>query len=234
MKKVNSRGFTLAELLIVISILGVLTLIIMVNFRSGTRSNELRQAGLEFSQNLRLAQSYTIGGNSLMFCDESSPEIVRYNECIVPDDTPCDTGICVNTVPRGGYGISIASTENYWIFGDKKNNNYFDGDIYDFGVVYKDLSYKSLHIKEIKLGEEDAIIPNDTDNRIDVTFEPPTGIIHFFVGGAGGQEAEDSSGDLINKLEILITSDYVTSYCRKISINRISGQISEVQSECSL
>lgn len=228
----SSKGFTIAELLVVIAIMGVLTVIVLANFQRGQRANDLRQAGMELQQNFRLAQNYSLGGNSIKYCGSGS-STNEFKPC--EDANYCNgngsgSGECIVSVPLGGYGLHLENPDYYLIFGDTTKNFYFDDSASDYVVIQKSFILKGIHLKEFKLGNLAAVAPNMTSHALDVTFEPPIGLIHFYLAK---QEAMDN-GEAINTLSILVQSDYVSSSCRTIAINRISGQVSETQSDCSL
>lgn len=226
MKRLQQQGFTIPELLVVLAIIGILTTIVMVNFRRGEHSTDLRRAGTELQQYFRFAQSYSIGGNSIKYCDRASDNFGQPCENL----TFCPSGDCITAVPLGGYGIHITSPENYTLYGDTTQNSYYEGPSDDYSVIVKQLSTEGIHISSFKLGDEAVATPSGM-NFIDVTFEPPTGTVHFFLNR---EEARDASGQLINTLDLLVQSDYVSYTCRKVSINRVTGQISEVNNPCSL
>lgn len=224
----NQKGFTIVELLIVIVIMGVLTLVVMVNFQSGRRSQELRQAGTELQQNIRLAQSYTIGGNSIKYCSVGSNQNPQ-QPC--SDDTNCGSGTCKLGVPLGGYGISVNSTQSYKLFADTTDNQFYEGSIIDYLIIDKFLIKNDISIAEFKFDDEGVIIPGN-NRQLDITFFPPVGTVNFYYDEG---EARDSiNNQLFTNVQILIKSDYVKNYCRTILINRISGQVSESKSDCNL
>lgn len=242
MIKRDQKGFTLAELLVVIAIIGILLIMVMVNFSRGNRSNELRQAGNKLMQDFRQAQNYSISGNSVRYCQEGST-LHEYYPC--SDHDYCDSlanDNCNLSVPGGGYGINIVSVENYSIFADTYfidnsnpsnpiDHNYFDDNIMDYEISNINYTLKGIHITEYKLGDNPAVTPNSTDNRLDIVFGVPEGNIQFLLNKV---EALDTDNQPSNSLQIIVSSDYISNTCRKISINRISGQISESQSGCSL
>ncbi len=223
-------GFTLTELLISISILSLLTIIIMANFQHGRRVQELRRAGTELSQNFRLAQSYTIGGNSVNFCDVNSDDDA-YHPCI--NDAACDAGNgeCINSVPPGGYGIHLGSPSSYKLFGDTVDDNIYDTDQTDYLVLDKYYTDQGISFVQYKLGDEAAVVPSASE-YLDIVFEPPVGTITFYHNGI--EATDTSTGQLINVARILVASSFVDEQCRTITINRVSGQVSEDQSACSL
>jgi len=223
----NCTGFTLTELLVVIALVGILAVMVMVNFRRGEHSNNLRQASTALLQDLRLAQNYTIGGSSLNYCDGNSGDYFGDSCPSEGETTGCGTGMCVNGVPLGGFGINIALTENYLVFADTNNNQELDGP--NRVIISRDYFLKGIHIKSFKLGSQETVTPS-VDDYLNIIFEPPQGTVHFFVK-LDEVVLSDSQETLAS---ILISSDYVSGSCRKVTINRISGQISESQSECSL
>lgn len=245
MKIKDKSGFTLVELLVVIALIGALLIMVMVNFNRGNHSTDLRAASNSFMQDLRKAQTYSISGNSVNYCDNTSTNH-KYYPC--QDDDWCGGNVgeyllCKSSVPGGGYGIMIDSTENYLLFGDTyfvddqdaentESHNFFDDNIMDLEITNINFTLDGIHIKEYKLGNEPVVVPNNTiDNRLDILFDVPAGATKFY---KVTQEAVDGSGQLINILQILISSDHVANSCRKITINRITGQISESQSACNL
>jgi len=240
----GQQGFTLMELLIVIALIGILLVMVMVNFDRGNDSTDLRKAGNDLMQDFRKAQSYSISGNSVNYCDESSTDH-KYYPC--QDDNFCGGNVgeydyCKSSVPGGGYGITIDSTEGYLLFADTYfvddsnpespySHNYFDSNIEDYEISNINYSMEGIHIKQYKLGDEDVVVPNDNINRLDILFDVPEGKAKFYKKLT---EAVDEEGQLINNLQIIVASDYISNICRKITINRITGQISESQSTCNL
>ncbi len=236
----DQSGFTLAELLVVIAIIGVLLVVVMINFSHGNYSTDLRRAGNGLMQDFRKAQSFSISGNSVKYCDESSTEH-KYYPCNTSDfcqDPDGSAGSCALSVPGGGYGIMIDSPENYVLFGDTYfkddsnfAHNYFDNNTEDYQISNINFSLDGIYIKEYKLGSNISVVPNNITYRLDVLFDVPEGKAKFY---QNFQEAVDAEGQIINNLQIIVASHYVDDICRKITINRITGQISENQSDCNL
>lgn len=226
----SGAGFTLVELLVVMFIMGVLLIMVAVNFNSGRHSNNLRQAGIELMQDLRLAQGYTNGGNSINYCIEgSTPPEKEFGTCV--NDAGCGgvVGSCYNGVPLGGYGLNFASQEVYSLFADTNKNHEFNFAT-EREIVRHDYLSKKIHISEFKLGDLAKQVPA-VNNYVNITFEPPEGAIHLYTKLFGEDEVTESTE---TTLEILISSEYVSDSCRKIKINSITGQINETHSACSL
>lgn len=221
-KKLKSdEGFTLAELLIVIAITGLLTTFVMVNFQSGNRSNDLKSAGTELLQNLRLAQSYTIGGHALKLCQNVSDQGKYCGGNLLLCNN--DLSQCQDAVPQGGYGLSFAGSGGYDMFADSDASHIYDN--VDYSVRTVALVQKGISVSQYATNSN-AGQSIGTD-PISITFGPPDGTISLYVGGT----ALDAS---IISLSFLVQSTYVPNTCRKVTINRVSGQLSESTSPCNL
>jgi prepilin-type N-terminal cleavage/methylation domain-containing protein len=73
------RGFTMIELLITISIMGLLLTLGLVYYQDFNRRQILNQAAKDLSSNLRLAQSRALAGEKpLDWCDGESETLVGY------------------------------------------------------------------------------------------------------------------------------------------------------------
>lgn len=214
------HGFTLIELLIVMFIIGVLTMVIILNFDRGDKSQDLRSVTTEFVQAVRLAQTYATGGNSLDYCGLGSTQN-NYARCL--DDAYCGggAGSCVNGVPLGGYGVYIETSFTYRLFANTNTiAGYYDGD--EPEIVVENTLDTNVGILQYGFGSA-QVTPESAP--LSIVFAPPTGVISFYSGTAEITEAEVS---------ILIKSSYIEDVCRTITINKISNQINERQTGCSL
>lgn len=230
-------GFTLTELLVVIAIIGVLTAMVMFAFNNGTHINDLRRVSTELVQGLRQAQQYTIGGSSLWYCTSDPPNLHFGESCQQNVDAPCQVdgvGSCKNGVPQGGYAVTINSTTDYTVFGDTDyvvtggivQGGYLSDP--DYVVINNYISSKGVHINFFKLSDQAQYQTPSADNYVVVRFSPPEGTVHIYQVLRGQPGTEAYSADL----EIVIGSSFLPNNCRKITINHISGQISEANSVC--
>ncbi len=120
-KYLNKKGFTLVELLIVVSIIGVLTTLLMANFigvrqraRDAQRKSDLRQiqSALELyraDQGSYPTTSSLSGPNSVGNCD-SGTSIKSPNNCSV--------STYMTTVPKDPMGSLYFNSGNYYFSGD--------------------------------------------------------------------------------------------------------------------
>ena len=217
----NKLGFTLVEILIVITIIGVLTAVIFVNFNRGGRANDLRGVSTELVQQIRFAQGFTTGGNSVDYCVAGTDN--QYAACADDDfcNSPLQVDSCFNGVPLGGFGISIDSQYSYALFA---NTNPIDISLDSIDQVVIRISNisKNIQTPQFKVG---ANTYSTSSVTLDIIFAPPVGTISFNVNGILSTETS---------IAILVQSDYISDSCRTISINRISKQINEGSSPCSL
>lgn len=95
------RGFTLVELLVSMSIFAVMSALVMVNFRVGERSDELRLGAQAFSSLIRDAESRAASGATVCLCLSGGPT----GPVCTPQRTCPGGGTPSDAVPRGGYGI---------------------------------------------------------------------------------------------------------------------------------
>ena len=93
------RGFTLVELLMVISILLIFTAISLPNLKRGDELFALQRAANKLAQDLRIANEMAMAGK-----------------------------LIGSQFPRGGYGIYFPSTSGqYYLFADSNGNSVYDG-----------------------------------------------------------------------------------------------------------
>ena len=100
-RKRKSSGFTLIEILVVVSVIAIISTYLIVNWRKNEKRYQVQFAAQELVQNLRKAQDMALSGK-------------KY-----PGET---------TVPSA-YGIyfNLSTKNSYLIFGDKNGNNTYQG-----------------------------------------------------------------------------------------------------------
>lgn len=97
----SQAGFTIAELLVGIFIIALISGIFLANYRSADRQAKLNMAAQQVVSDIRTAQNYSLG--------------LREFE---------------GNVPAGGWGarFGTASPDSYIIFADKDEGHNYDGD----------------------------------------------------------------------------------------------------------
>jgi len=121
----RSKGFTLVELLVSISIIGVITGMMMANFRGGQQSAEVRLATDILVGQLRSVQTSALAGRLAAVCSGGSNDL----DVCEPKDPPvsCPGGVCQKRVPAG-YGIRLttATPTTYMLFYDTDGDQRYD------------------------------------------------------------------------------------------------------------
>lgn len=122
--RMRNSGFTLVEILVVISIIILLSGIILVNYRTGARQFALQRSATKLASDIRRAQEMAVASE----------------EC-----QPCGGG-----VPAGGYGISIVKwSESYKLYADENNDKHYEfiHESYVEQIYYE----KGVELKDIQL-----------------------------------------------------------------------------------
>jgi len=95
----NKFGFTLAELIVSLFIITIITAIFLTDYKSGGRSGDLNLSVQQLASNIRLAQNKSLGSTT-------------YN----------------GNFPLGGWGVHVDTTNknSYIIFADSNGNKIYD------------------------------------------------------------------------------------------------------------
>lgn len=96
----KNRGFTITELLVVIAIIGILSAILIPNYRSFKKQLALQRSATKLAQDIRRAQGMAVAAE----------------EC-EPPPSSCPIG---GGVPKGGYGVffSQSTPDSYILYAD--------------------------------------------------------------------------------------------------------------------
>lgn len=235
--KNNNRGFTLAELLVVMAIFGVIVAIVIVNFQYGNKNADLKDAAMELIQNIRTLQSWASSGKEVLVCDEASGAEAN-KPCNDDNDCGGEVNSCSKKlVPRGGYGIKIQDEDEvtfYKLFIDvdecklcgNVQADFCDKETMTDGKVSLQ---KNVEIDEILIDESNSFI------AAHLVFQPPTGKIYLNAYCSNEQTCAStgicpSGGTLksYDKLEIILKHTQ-TNKTQKIEVSTISGKIGLIE-----
>ncbi len=146
----KNKGFTLLEITIVISIIVLLGMIFITNYRGGEKQFALKRSAHQLSQDLRGAQEMAMAGKS-------------FNA----------------TFPKGGYGIHFKEGLNsYILFADCNGDGEFDetGNVFiTCAEATPDNPYPEK-VQEIFLEEGieiSTLNPRTGGKTLEITFFPP-------------------------------------------------------------
>ncbi len=197
----KSDGFTLVELLISISIVGVITGMMMANFRGGQHHTEVRLASDILVDQIRSMQTASLSGqlvsvcsggsNNLSVCEPKSPAV------------SCTGGACQKRVPSG-YGIRLTGMgspdRSYTLFYDT------DGDWrYDAGEELTSIPYVATN--NVRLASTSLGLP------LDLVYAPPYG--QLYVNGVSGATPT---------VTLTLAHQFGTA-TRHVTIHALSGKI---------
>lgn len=146
---VKHKGFTIVEMMIVIVIIGIMTAMVAVGYRSGQKQLALQRASFKLAQDIRFMQTRALAASRVNECFELPPN----------DDEPKFSGY------QYGFGIHFEKNDaKYILFADCKPDGKFNPSDGDYPVDAPDLNI-------IEIG--DFYGPSDTRNKLDIVFTPP-------------------------------------------------------------
>lgn len=161
----KKSGFTLIEMVVSISVIMMVTVLFIANYRTANKRTDLAMIAQDLVADLHLAQNHTLG-------------LVKYRNTTE------------GTVPAGGWGISLDAVNNrYTLFADldepasTAGSGYMEydptleGDV-NAGARVTQLP-DSVQISELKT---DSTFLNE---RVNVTFLPPDPRTNIYRVGAG-------------------------------------------------
>lgn len=199
------KGFTLIEIITVISIFALLLGLVLANLNRGKSSQQLRETSLQLVDHLREMQNDTLTGKTERAChkylnnntleDRSDDTLEEVLEDCGTDEV-CQPSpplsrysfYCEEVVPPGGFGVYLdpKHTNQYTLFADYKSDmrNLVTGDEYKYeGTGNTDFLVQTIqlpdlvHIKDVR-----ATLLFD---RVDRACAPSDGIATtYFLGEA--------------------------------------------------
>jgi prepilin-type N-terminal cleavage/methylation domain-containing protein len=144
MKKIiNNKGFTLIEILVSLSVIAILTVIFLANYRGGRQGVDLNLVAQKVASDIRTAQNNSLGS-------------VLYG----------------GSLPAGGWGVHFDTADkSYLLFADVNNNKVYDDN--EALPTSGGLNFAfpaDLTISDIT---GDSLSGNNSHAKLDVTFLPP-------------------------------------------------------------
>lgn len=197
----KTKGFTIIEVLVSVTIFTVILLLVLANFRAGQFSSQLRLAAQNVVSELRQKQIMTQSGQPSFFCRGGVDE----GQNCEADPMIC-TMDCVKQVPLGGYGlVFVVGEQNITLFANNDTT-----DTYQIEEKVRDLVVSATGQVEISA----LNTPTQSLNELQIIFTPPEGGISF-------------AGDVVGETEsATITVRHLQSGKEKtVAINKISGRI---------
>jgi prepilin-type N-terminal cleavage/methylation domain-containing protein len=191
------QGFTLVELLISMSIFSVISGFVLVNFRAGSRKDELRLAADQVTVIVRDALARATAGARVGVCVANAVAVV------VPPGTALCTngGVLVEQVPPGwGVRFGIGTPNDIGLFADLNNNQLFDSGE----------SYTTEAFSESGFVQAAAATPNGQETV--VVFSLPNPDVHI-------------NADPMQTDATLSLTHVVDGGSRTIHINRVSRRV---------
>ncbi len=136
----NSQGFTLAELIVSIFIISLLSATFIANYHSAKRSGELNITAQNFASSIRMVQNYTLGMKKFE-----------------------------GNLPIGGWGVNIAKGDNkYTIFVDMDKDGEMDAtEMYKIIYLPDGINITSIKLNDLNINFATNIIfipPNPNTN----------------------------------------------------------------------
>ncbi len=195
-----SKGFTLVEMLISMAIIGMITGMMMANFRGGQQVAEVRLASDLLVDQIRAMQTSSLSGRLVSVCSGGSNNL-KVCEPKNPTVSCSGGGVCQKRVPTGyGLRFTTAPANSYLLFYDT------DGDErYDAGEELATIPYVSTNT--VKLTASSAGIP------VDLVYAPPYGTLYV-------------NGSATGTATIMLTLGHqFGSQVRHVNVFRLSGKI---------
>ena len=195
----GSRGFTLVELLVAISIFALITTLVIIDFRTGRFNDELRIDAEKLATDVRKVQTLALTG-------------------FVPAAGGGNT-------PEGGYGIRLTEdTGTYILFADYAygvddiTNMRFQSEVADDQDVELTGSPVAFTSNvSVDASTTNCIFPDE--DVVDIVFTAPSASVYVC-----GEDATSSSMYPVS-IELVLTHDR-TGNIRTVVVNGVTGRVS--------
>jgi len=197
----RTRGFTLVEMLISLSIFAVVTAMSVANFRAGAQGDELRVSARLVASTIRRVQTQAIAGSSVFFCHGGTDE---GKMCLTGEDVGCDGGSCTKDIPDS-WGVRITSLEgenrNLIVFADTDGDRRFD----EGEAVRSEAISPGPFVSIVSVDPADA-------GTLDIVFTPP-------------KPRTSLNGAVIDGIATIVLQHQHTGTQMSVTVNRVSGLV---------
>lgn len=161
MKK-NIRGYTMVELMLVVSIIGIITAVVIINFQEVKQERALITSAEALTLKLREVQSNAQTGVSIKLCRGGT----NVNKTCASDEEckgTAEPGVCKESAPRGIH--FVRGSPAYSLFIDNIQN----------GIVRRFDNEEAVGQDELGLNITVGAlrVNNQPSETLDVVFEPP-------------------------------------------------------------
>lgn len=212
MQSHKTKGFTILELLISLSIIVLLATITVFELRSSRRTEELRTAARRVSADLRGMQSRALSAKNLKTCTSPTADLAvcEFSTAV------CGANPCAESIPSAYGVVFTASSYQYTMFADINPSSGVDYRYSDAGEIYLQQSILPLETDYVIVDQITA--DGAPVASVDISFMRQSGTVRMFHPGVP-PAAEPS----LIRIRLLHT---LTGSTAEIEINRITGRIS--------
>jgi prepilin-type N-terminal cleavage/methylation domain-containing protein len=201
-RRAAGRGFTLVEMLISLAIFGVITGMVLANFRAGAQGDELRISSQLVASAVRRAQSLAIAGQTVAFCRGGANDLKLCPGGVAD----CTGGTCVTEVPAA-FGIHFSTAP-----GEERRMTQF-ADTDNDKTLGPGEAMRSDSISSGPFVDVVGLAP-EVGGALDIVFVPPKPSTVFNA---------DAAPDGIAAITV---RHRTTGAEKRVTVNKVSGQVS--------